>query len=345
MPETPPLYPIGRMLSGDETTIRAAVDRFHAQPVDQTDLHEGPSPYSARRTTLAGSATVTGPGTFHGKSLRPLTFKSSDEAGWWIERTDLDEQLRTAVSVRNVWTTARNIVLRSGSPHNYLRMVEHIVALRLGLGLDDAVVSVSSGDPPLFDESSLPLVSAIDEARIVERDEPAVLITVKEPVTIGGPRGDFITLLPAEPGQTLLRMDCAVDFASAIGRQRIRFDLTPKTFRYGAGARTNASQAQMLYCRTVGMLFADSRNLGYTEQNILIHGKTKYVNTPRLVQPDGRTLEPVWHRATLDLLAALALADTGRFVGTAVSYRAGHTLDVRLIIQLYLHGLLEVVRT
>ena len=54
--------------------------------------------------------------------------------------------------------------------------------------------------------------------------------------------------------------------------------------------------------------------------------------------------EPVWHRATLDLLAALALIDTGRFVGTVASYRAGHTLDCRLVTLLYRHGLLEVLR-
>jgi UDP-3-O-acyl-N-acetylglucosamine deacetylase len=64
------------------------------------------------------------------------------------------------------------------------------------------------------------------------------------------------------------------------------------------------------------------------------------LNEPHLLQPDGRSLEPVWHRATLDLLAALALIDSGRLAGTVVSYRAGHTLDCRLMTLLYLHDLL-----
>lgn len=337
-------YPIGKILSGDENRIRAASTLFQEQPVDSEKLHTGSYPYSTRRTTLSGCATVTGPGTFHGKTLRPLTFKPSNNPGWWIERTDLFEQLPTLVSIRNVWTTARNIVLRSGNSHNYLRMVEHIIALRLGLGLDDAVVSVSSGDPPLFINSSLPLLEAVDQAHIVETDEPAIFVTVKEPVTIGGDRGDFITLLPAEKGQKLLRMDCGICWNSVIGKQRIRFDVTPETFTYGAAARTNASKTQMLYCRTLGKLFADTRNLGYSEKNILIHGRDAYHNEPLLIQEDGRTLEPVWHRAVLDLLAAIALIDSGRFVGTIVSYRAGHTLDVRLMTQLYMNNLLEVIR-
>ena len=337
-------YPVGRVLLGDAESVKRAYGRFHAQAVDVAELCDGPTGYSARRTTLRGESAVAGTGTFYKRAQRTLTFKPSEASGWWIDRTDLREQLKTLVSIRNVWTSARNIVLRSGNPHNYLRMVEHIVALRLGMGVDDAVISVDDGDPPLFDRSSMDLVEAIDRAGIVERDEPARYVTVKEPVTFGGDRGDFLTFLPPAGGERKLRLDCAIDFASVVGQQRIVFDVTPKTFRHGAFARTNASHAQMRMVRAVGFLFADTRNLGYTPDNILIHGRKKYYGTPRFVQEgSGKALEPVWHRATLDLLAALALIDTGRFVGRVVSYRAGHTLDVRAVTQLYLHDLLTTI--
>jgi UDP-3-O-[3-hydroxymyristoyl] N-acetylglucosamine deacetylase len=333
-------YPIGRIVAGDPHRVRTAVERFHAQAVDHVALCAGETGYSPRRTTLGQRESVSGPGTFTRRTLRTLTFAPGQHPGWWIKRTDLDEQLDVGVSPRNIWTSQRNIVLRSGSPHNYLRMVEHIVALRLGLGIDDLVVETGSGDPPLFDRSSLDLVEAVERAGIVERDEPARYVTVKEPVTIGGDRGDFITILPAEKGVRRLRLDCAINFSSVIGKQRLVYDLTPETFRTGAFARTNASQAQRALALTVGLLFADTRNLGYTNQNILIHGKKRYLNEPHLLQPDGRSLEPVWHRATLDLLAALALIDCGRLAGTVVSYRAGHTLDCRLMTLLYRHDLL-----
>lgn len=338
-------YPVGRVLVGETQAVRDAYERLKAQPVDVVDVCEGDAGYSARRTTLGGERSVTGPGTFYGRAQRTLTFKPSDEYGWWIDRADLAEQLKTLVTIRNVWTSARNIVLRSGNPHNYLRMVEHIVALRLGMGVDDVVISVNSGDPPLFVRSSMDLVEAIDQAGIVERDEPARYVTVKEPVTFGGDRGDFLTFLPPENGEKKLRLDCAIDFNSIIGKQRIVFDVTPKTFRYGAFARTNASHAQMRMVHLFGFLMADTRNLGYTTDNILIHGKKKFHGEPRFVQEgSGKALEPAWHRATLDLLAAIALIDTGRFVGRVVSYRAGHTLDVRAIGQLYLHNLLTPVK-
>ena len=335
-------YPIGRILNGDAKQIDEAAKRFNAIAVDEERRHQGEYPYSLNQTTLRKSASVTGPGTFFGKAQRTLTFTPASCEGWWINRTDQDEQLPIPVSVRSIWTTARNIVLRSGSPHNYLRMVEHIVAMRLGMGLDNVVVETASGDPPLFDRGNLDICEAIDSAGIVETDRAARFITVKEPVTFSGGRGDFLTFIPARAGDRLLHVDCAVDFASAIGQQRIQFDVTPETFRYGAQARTNAPHSAYLYAKTIGQLFADTRNLGYTAHNILIHGRTRYVNDPKM-PCNGKHLEPVWHRATLDLLAAAALLDTGRLAGTLVSFRAGHTQDCRLCSLLYLRNLLTVL--
>ena len=337
-------YPMGRVILGDAEIARKAYERFHAQAIDEMKLCEGVSGFSDRRTALDGEVSLTGPGTFYGKAQRTVTFAPSSDEGWWIHRADLKEQLPTRVSIRNVWTSARNIVLRSGNPHNYLRMVEHIVALRLGLGVDDLTIRVDAGDPPLFDSSSLDMMKKLRATPVKELDEPARYITVKEPVTVVGDRGDFLTFLPPEDGSKILRVDCAIDFNSIIGKQRIVFDVTPDIFEYGSFARTNASRMQMLTVRTVGFLFADMRNLGYTQDNILIHGKNAFYGSPRYVQPNtGKALEPVWHRATLDLLAAIALIDSGRFVGRVISYRAGHTLDIRAVTQLYAQGLLTLI--
>ena len=339
---TPSPYPIGRILFGNADDVTQAAKRFSDIPVDEARLHTGAYPYSLKQTTLKGEGSATGPGTFLGSAQRTLTLKGCNDDGWWIRRTDLKEQFPIPVSVRSVWTTLRNIVLRSGSAHNYLRMVEHIIAMRIGMGVDNVMVETDSGDPPLFDRGNLDTVEAIDAATIVETDKPARFITVREPVTFSGGRGDFLTFLPARPGDRLLHVDCAVDFKSAIGQQRIQFDVTPDTFRYGAQARTNAPYSMYLYCKTLGKIFADTRNLGYTPQNILIHGKKDYFNTPKM-EHNGKYLEAVWHRATLDLLAAVALLDTGRFCGTIVSYRAGHTQDVRMCTLLYLKDVIEEI--
>ncbi len=311
---------------------------FQDQPVDQEWI---PELKQADRfqTTICNPVSVTGPGTFFGRAQRTLHLYPTHTEGWWFDRTDLPDALPIRVSANNVWTTQRNIVLCSGSPHNYMRMVEHIVALRLALNLDNLMIRMDSGDPPLFDRGSMDIVEAIEKAGIKQTEQPAHYVTVKEPVSILAPNGSFLVVTPCAEPIPQLNLDVAVDFATAIGQQRLNIRLTPETGRYGALARTNCSFTQMLFTKTIGKLFADVRNLGYTNKNILVAGRRKYHNTPTMLH-NGKSLEPVWHRTILDLVAALALIDTGRFVGNICSYKAGHALDVIMVRKLFERDLL-----
>ncbi len=330
--------PWGKVLFGNEQVIARSYQKWSVQTVDQEYSCSCESE-PGKQTSIATKGSIAGPGTFFGKARRTLTFLPSTKPGWRFDRTDLPESMPIPVSINNVWTTARNIVLSSGSPHNYMRMVEHIVALKVGLRLDNVLVRMDSGDPPLFDRSSLDLVETVETAGIREIDAEPRYFTVTRPVSIVGPKGSFLTFLPAENGSSSLNIDCAIDFRSAIGKQRIKFPACPESFKYGSFARTNCPLLTMIYCKTIGKIFADIRNLGYTTKNILIAGPTRYLNSPRLYH-GTKSLEAAWHRAALDLLAAIALIDKGRLAGTVISYKSGHTLDVNMIKELYKQDLL-----
>jgi UDP-3-O-acyl-N-acetylglucosamine deacetylase len=335
-------HSLGRVLAGTPEALARGYARFSSQPVDWDLPDEPAAPLPTRQTTLLQPFSIEGPGTFLGRHLRRLTFEPRESGGWWIQRDDLGDALPFQVAARNVWTTGdvvSNIVLRAGPLHNYLRMVEHIIALKIGLGLDHVLIRTDAGDPPLFVRGSLDLVEGLERAGLRQLEAPAEWWTVKEPVVLGTPSGAFLALAPCRSAQPELRVDCAVDFPNALGRQRIRFRINPALTRYASEARTNAPLWKMVYCKTIGKLFADIRNLGYTTENLLIAGRRSYYNTPRLLH-EGKSLEAVWHRAVLDLLAALALIGEGRFCGEVTSFKAGHHLDVRLICQLYKHDLL-----
>ena len=323
----------GAVLQGDAALMARQFAQFEAQPVDQEWI-PGVAAADRFQTTIANPVTVSGPGTFFGSAQRTLHLEPSNTDGWWFDRTDLPDAMPIKVSANTVWTTQRNIVLCSGSPHNYMRMVEHIVALRLALNLDRLMIRMDSGDPPLFDRGSMDLVEAIEKAGVRTSSDPVRYVTVKEPVSMIAPNGSFLIFKPCTEAVPLLDLDVAVNFKTAIGQQRLRIRLTPETGRYGALARTNCSFAQMLFTKTIGKLFADVRNLGYTTRNILVAGKRGYYNTPTLWH-NGKALEAVWHRTILDLVAAVALIDTGRFVGTICSYKAGHALDVNMVRKLF----------
>ncbi len=333
----------GTILMGDDEAIKASYEQMNNQPVDWDLSGKEVKPLRKTQTTLADSASISGPGTFMGKATRTITFEPTSMEGWWLDRTDLPGTLPIRVGIANVWTTGQivsNIVLRSGNPHNYVRMVEHLVSLRMGMGIDNLLIKLDSGDPPLFEQGSLDVVEALDKCGRVEIDKPVQYVTVKEPVTVGGTYGDFVTLAPPDDmDNPQLMVDCAVDFNTAIGQQRIIFPVCEELTRMASVARTNTSLMKVIYCATIGRIFADVRNLGYNKKNVSIAGRKRYVNEPRLYH-EGKALEAVWHRAVLDLLAAIALIPNGLFVGKITSYKAGHRLDCELVRQLYLNQVL-----
>ena len=338
MPNNPP----GTLLTGSQPEAARAWDKLQSLPVDEDRSGETPAPLRTKRTTIAKPMTVKGPGTFLGKEIRTIELHPTEREGWWFDRTDIPESLRVEVGIHNVWTTGQivsNIVLRSGPPNNYIRLVEHIIALRMGMEIDDLVIKIDSGDPPLFDVGSMPLLEALESAGSVESSYPVKYVTVKEPVHMTAPDGKLLVFEPADPARPALDLDCAVDFPNAIGTQRILTTINRETFRHGAHARTNTTAKKKLYCQTLGKMFADVRNLGYTNKNVLIAGKHKYHNEAGLMH-NGKSLEAVWHRAILDLLAAVALIDRGHFLGKISSFKAGHGMDVEAINLLYRNDLL-----
>jgi len=335
----------GRLLAGTESEALTAWKTMQALPVDEDRSQEPPAPIRAKRNTIAKPVSVQGPGTFFGKETRTIEFLPTEREGWWFDRVDHPEALRVQVGIHNVWTTGQivsNIVLRSGPPSNYIRLVEHIIALKMGMEIDDLVIRIDSGDPPLFDVGSMPLVEALETAGLAESGYPLQYVTVKEPVYMSAPNGKLLVFEPANPARPALDLDCAVDFPNAIGTQRIKLAVNRETFRHGAHARTNTTAQKKLYCQTFGKIFADIRNLGYTNENVLIAGKKRYVNTPGLIH-NGKSLEAVWHRAILDLLAAIALIERGHFLGKITSFKAGHGMDVEAVNLLYRNDLLETV--
>ncbi|MDZ8120449.1 UDP-3-O-acyl-N-acetylglucosamine deacetylase [Pontiella agarivorans] len=333
----------GTILMGDEEAIKASYAEMNAIPVDW-DLSDKPvEPLRKTQTTLGGETTISGPGTFMGKAMRTITLAPSNLEGWWLDRADLPNSLPIRVGIANVWTTGQivsNIVLRSGNPHNYVRMVEHLISLRMGMGIDNMVIKFDSGDPPLFEQGSLDVVEAIKSCGVENSEKPVNYFTVKKPITVGGTYGDFVTLAPPlNPDNPQLTIDAAINFNTALGQQRIIFPVCKELTEMASVARTNTSNAKVWYCRTIGKLFADVRNLGYNKKNVSIAGKKRYINEPRLVH-EGKALEAVWHRSVLDLLAAIALIPNGQFVGHIKSYKAGHRLDCELMKQLYLNEML-----
>ena len=326
------------LLNGNQSSVQRSLDALAAQPVDLrlTAPPIDDSPICA--TTIAHSAKVSGPATYSRGQRRTLRFLPTEHPGWRFKRTDLSGAPEIPALLSSVSESNRAIVLQAGSSENRIRMSEHIVCHRLGLGIDNLLIETDSEDPPLFDSGSVELATALRRAgTTLVVSCPLEHHTVAEPVAYANPsRGSLLAWLPAEPNAPILHLDVAIDFPNAIGRQRLQFDLTPDCFESGTHARTNCAAREWRLAHLLGWLMPRYRNLGYTTENILVAGKSQYLNEPRLCLENGKSLEAVWHRACMDLVAALSLLPPGRPTGTILSYKAGHAMDVE-----FLNSLLE----
>ncbi len=332
------------LLNGDRMSLQRALASMAAQAVDLqlTSPPEPEPPICA--TTIAHSAKVSGLATYSCGQRRTLRFLPTEHPGWHFKRTDLTGAPEIPALLSSVSESNRAIVLQASSSENRIRMSEHIVCHRLGLGIDNLLIETDSEDPPLFDSGSVEIAEALRRADIADVTScPLEHHTVAAPVAYVNPkRGSLLAWLPAKADDSRLHLDVAIDFPTAIGRQRLQLDLTPTNFEPGTHARTNCAAAEWRLAHLLGWLMPRYRNLGYTRENILIAGKTRYLNEPRLCLDNGKSLEAVWHRTCMDLVAALSLLPHGRIAGTILSYKAGHAMDVAFLTAILKHNLLII---
>lgn len=341
-------YNFGKVLSEDIGLLESSFQRFSEIPID-LDLKANLTNIYADHslTTIKSSVIASSHGTFDRRKLRKITFEPTEKRGWWFLRKDIENASPIKVSFENAWATyyggVNNIVLGLDARKNLLRLTEHIIALKPGLGIDNLLIKVESDDPPLFKLGSIELLQALENAGIQHLTSKRKYLTVKEKVTMSWPDGAFIIMEPyVANAPLLLNLDCAIDYQNALGQQRIRFPVTKENFKIGVVARTNTSLANAILCKTLGKFSPSTKYLGYNKENILIVGRKKYYNEPQLIH-NSKALEAIWHRAILDLLAAVALIGDDRFIGNITSFKAGHRHDVEFVAKLHEHNLLTEV--
>jgi UDP-3-O-acyl-N-acetylglucosamine deacetylase len=339
---------IGKVLKGDSKQILKDYTDF-AQIKFDLNISASEAVVGdafVEKSTIAKSVEVIGKGTFNYKKDRKLKLCPSDKDGWYFKRTDISNSQLIKVDYQHAWTTnyggVNNIVLGSSDHEsNFIRLTEHIIALKTAVGIDNLIIETDSYDPPLFERGSLNIIEALNSVGKKNVAGKRKYYKVKEKAVIGyGDRGFLILEPPEDETSKSLILDCAINYTDNImGVQRITFPVTEELFTKGAVARTNSSLKHALICKTIGKLFSSTRKLGYNVSNVLITGKNRYYNKPRLVENE-KVLEPIWHRAVLDLLAAVALIPDGLLAGKLTSYKAGHTQDVDFIKELYKKNML-----
>ncbi|MEO1993216.1 MAG: UDP-3-O-acyl-N-acetylglucosamine deacetylase, partial [Pirellulales bacterium] len=246
--------------------------------------------------------------------LRP----SSVGSGIVFVRDDLAVPVRIPASVEcRVDAVTRTNLSVAGVG---VQMVEHVLSALAGLNVDCCEVHVTAEELPGLDGSSRAFVDAIDEVGLEELGAPVVPLVVSRVVRLGDDTSWVEVGPPQFPG---LSVEYELDYGHvAIGRQSMRVDVTPESYREQlSSART------FLPVEEADRLQATGRGLSVGHRDLLVFGPSG---------PIGNTLrwdnECVRHKV-LDVVGDLSLV--GRPIYASVrACRSGHKLNAELAARL-----------
>jgi UDP-3-O-[3-hydroxymyristoyl] N-acetylglucosamine deacetylase len=237
-------------------------------------------------------------------------------AGITFRRTDLDEPVDIPAWAENVSETTLGTSLTQGSAK--VSTVEHLMSALAGLGIDNLVVELSSGEVPIMDGSAGPFVFLLQSAGIAEQNAPKKFVRIKQSVQV-------------EDGEKWARFDpydgfkvnFEIEFDHPVFKRRSQtasMDFSTTTFlREVSRARTFGFMRDLEYMRSHDLA------LGGNLDNAIV------LDDYRILNEDGLRYEDefVKHKI-LDAIGDLYLLGHS-LIGEFSGYKSGHGLNNHLL--------------
>ena len=269
-----------------------------------------------RQHTIAKEASLSGVGVHSGKPARLTIRPAAEGAGVCFVRSDVadrDAVIRALVTKVTTTELGTNMSNEAGVS---VATVEHFLAACSGLGVDNIIAQLDGPELPILDGSSKPFVEMLMQAGLKEQGAARRTLKILKPVEVR--HGEKFARL--SPGNGF-EMRVIIDFKTkAIGRQEIRFAMTP-----GAFARDVAWARTFGFLHQAEQLHAMGKGLGASMDNtVVIEGDA--VLNPGGTQTDD---EFVRHKL-LDVIGDLFLAG-GQIDGLYEAEQPGHALNNQLL--------------
>ena len=264
----------------------------------------------SKQKTIGKPVSFSGIG-LHTGSLTTVTFKPAPEnSGITFFRVDIKDSPPIPANIDYVVDVSRGTTIGIGEAK--VHTVEHALAAMVGLGIDNLNIELDAEEIPNGDGSSLPVMSTLQKAGIVEQDAEKQYITVDRPIYYR--QGDVtLSILPSD--ELRVSMTIAYDHV-AIGTQYASYTITEDTF-----AREIAPARTFCFLREVKMLQEKGLIRGGSLESAVVIGDDTILND-ELRFPD----EFVRHKI-LVLIGDMYLL--GRPVkGHVVGVKGGHEKNV-----------------
>jgi UDP-3-O-[3-hydroxymyristoyl] N-acetylglucosamine deacetylase len=255
---------------------------------------------------------ATGVGLHTGEKVYLTLRPSPANSGIVFRRVDLPNPVDIPAKAHSVNDTRLSTCLEANGAR--VATVEHLMSALAGLGIDNAIVELSSSELPIMDGSAGTFVFLIQSAGIVEQSAAKKFIRIKKSIEIK--EGDkWVRFDPFEGYKLSFTINFAHPvFANTV--QSVTVDLGTQSYvKEVSRARTFGFMQEVEYMRSQGLA------LGGSLDNAIV------MDEYRVINPDGLRFEDefVKHKM-LDAIGDLYLLGNP-LIGSFSGYKSGHALN------------------
>jgi len=265
-----------------------------------------------KQRTLKTIVQATGVGLHTGEKVYLTLRPAPANSGIVFRRVDLQRPIDIPAEAHSVHDTRLSTCLEAHGAR--VATVEHLMSALAGLGIDNAIVELSSSELPIMDGSAGTFIFLIQSAGIVEQSAAKKFIRIKKTVEVKD--GDkWVRFDPFEG----YKLTFTINFAHPVianTKQSVTVDLGTQSYvKEVSRARTFGFMQEVEYMRSQGL------GLGGSLDNAIV------MDEYRVINPDGLRFEDefVKHKM-LDAIGDLYLLGHP-LIGAFSGYKSGHALN------------------
>ncbi|HHW4680109.1 MAG TPA: UDP-3-O-acyl-N-acetylglucosamine deacetylase [Xylella taiwanensis] len=270
----------------------------------------------SQQRTLNNTIRATGVGLHSGNKVHITLRPAPVNYGIVFRRVDLEP----VVEIPATGDLVTEVMLCTGLTCKGVKVqtVEHLMSAFAGLGIDNAIVDLSSAELPIMDGSSAPFVFLLQSAGIFEQNAPKRFIRIKRSVEVR--EGDKIAKFRPYDGY---KLSFAIEFDHPM--------IPRKQSHYEIEFSTAAYIREISLARTFGFMHdledMRERNLGLggSMDNAILLDEFRVLNEDGLRYGN----EFVRHKI-LDAIGDLYLIG-GPILGAYEAFKSGHALNNKLV--------------
>ncbi len=278
--------------------------------------------------TVGDVVVFEGEGIFSGKEIRVELHPLSEGQGIIFERADLPHSPKIKLALERVYGLEGLVLISDGK--NQVLLIEHLLSLLHGLGIDNVLIRVFGEEIPLLDGSVLPILRKVQEKgyRLLPAPKKKILLKRAYEVENG------IGKIRFKPNPQL-QIKAKIKFEHpVIGEQEYFFSYTPQKYL-----------SEISFARTFGFkdLLEERKKKGIIKGGNLSNAIV--MDAERVLNEEGlRVKDEFVRHKVLDLMGDLYVLGA-TLLAEVEANCTGHKLHIEALKTLSHLGLLEEIET